>query len=151
MLSPSPSPFDRHSVFAHVTAEKALLYRAVMLAFVAAKQHFALHLRSQEIVRTLRAGAVAGLGAGHESVATDGLDDLHEDGVETALRQLCDWGNLERHVDTADVATVADFYRPRYLYQLTNAGEAAERALAEFQRQIERPGELQTAALQDIH
>lgn len=151
MSSSSPNPFDRHSVFAHVTAEKARLYRAIMLAFVAAKQHFALHLRPQEIVRAVRGGAVESFAEGREPVATDDLDDLHEDGVETALRQLCEWGNLERHVDTTDVATVADFYRPRYLYQLTNAGEAAERALAEFHRQIEQPGELQTAALQDIH
>lgn len=139
-------PFDRLSVFAHLNAEKAPLYRAVMRSFVAAKSHFALHLRPREILRSLRSGSGTG-----EDTDLEGLEDLHEEGVETALRQLCEWGNLERHVDTTDVATVADFYRPRYLYQLTTAGEAAERALVEFHRQIERPGELQTAALQDIH
>ena len=151
MSSSSTNPFQRHTVFAHVTAEKAPLYRAIMLAFVAAKQHFALHLRPQDVVQAIRSESVASSAEGGEAVATDELVEVHEEGIETALRQLCDWGNLERHVDTTEVATLADFYRSRFLYQLTASGEAAERALDEFHRQIEQPGELQTAALQDIH
>ncbi|EQD41053.1 hypothetical protein B2A_10826, partial [mine drainage metagenome] len=52
--------------------------------------------------------------------------------------------------DTADVATVEEFYRPRYLYQLTVEGEAAEQALCAFHEHLLKPGELQTTALRDI-
>lgn len=138
---------SRWSVFAHLTADKAPLYRAILGAFVRAKTRFALHLRPAEVLRALRAAGGEDTPEGRELEAAA---DLHPDGVEAALLQLCAWSNLERHVDTTEVATVADFYRPRYLYQLTPAGEAAQRAVAEFRRQLERPGELQTAALQDI-
>jgi len=72
------------------------------------------------------------------------------DEVEAALRQFVSWGNLSADPDTADVSTVEEFYRARFLYRLTPAGEAAERALAVFEEGIRRPGELQTAALADI-
>src|SRR5690606_42008505 len=52
--------------------------------------------------------------------------------------------------DTAEVATVEEFYRARFLYRLTAPGEATERALAVFEEGIRRLGELQTAALGDI-
>lgn len=48
------------------------------------------------------------------------------------------------------VTTVEDFYRTRYLYQLTRAGEAAERALEVYEQEIARRGELQAVALEDI-
>src|SRR5262249_34686782 len=43
-----------------------------------------------------------------------------------------------------------EFYQPRFLYQLTPDGEAAERAIAYYEREIRQPGELQAAALDDI-
>ena len=43
-----------------------------------------------------------------------------------------------------------DFYRTRYLYQLTREGEAAERALEVYEQEIARRGELQAVALEDI-
>jgi uncharacterized protein (TIGR02677 family) len=59
---------------------------------------------------------------------------------------------LSAHADTRDVATVEDFYRPRYLYQLTAQGAAAERALAAFDDALRQArGELKTVALQDVH
>jgi uncharacterized protein (TIGR02677 family) len=70
--------------------------------------------------------------------------------VRDLLRSLRDWGNLDEHPDTADVATVEEFYQPRFLYQLTAEGEAAERAISHFVENIRDPGELQAAALDDI-
>ncbi len=99
--------------FAHLNADKAALYRAVMRVFVEAKTRFTLHLRPQEVSAAL--------------VALELTDLTDAQGVEAALAQLRDWGNLEAHPDTADVATVEEFYRPRYLFQLTPEGEAAER------------------------
>ncbi len=121
-------------VFAHVNAEKATLYRAVMVAFALAKKRFALHLRPADVV----------------AILGDGAPPVELAEVETALDQLRKWGNLEAHPDTADVATVDDFYRPRFLFQLTPAGEAAERALEVFSEELAKPGELKAAALADI-
>jgi uncharacterized protein (TIGR02677 family) len=123
-------------VFAYINTEKTPQYRAIMRVFVDAKARFALHLRPQEIVAAL---------AESDWAAPMDLAD-----VETALAQLCDWRNLESHPDTADVATVEEFYRPRYLFQLTSEGEAAERAIAFFEEMLPKRGELQTAALGDI-
>ncbi len=78
------------------------------------------------------------------------LDESDSGALDAALAQLCEWRNLEAHRDTADVVTVEEFYRPRFLYQLTAEGEAAEHALAVFYETLEQPGELQTTALSDI-
>lgn len=129
-------PAGRLRAFAYVNAEKAVLYRAVMRVFMDAKALFTLHLRPPEVVAAVTA---AGLPDGADATA-----------VEAALVQLCDWGNLEAHPDTADVSTVEEFYRPRYLFQLTPEGEAAERALAVYEESLRQRGELQAAALGDI-
>jgi uncharacterized protein (TIGR02677 family) len=130
-----PMPDDgRLRVFAHTNAEKADLYRAILRAFVDAKRRFALHLRPPEV---------------REALARAGRSEPPE-AVEAALRQLAQWGNLDASPDTADVATVEDFYRERLLYQISRRGEAAEQALAVFEERIRHPGELQTAALADI-
>ncbi|HVL98187.1 MAG TPA: TIGR02677 family protein [Egibacteraceae bacterium] len=123
----------RLAAFAHVTADKAPAYRAVMRVFTVAKERFALHLRPADVARAL-------------------YDDapLTEAEVETCLLQLCEWGNLRKDTDTAEVATVEEFYRTRYLYQLTVEGEAAERALATYHDAVAESGELQAAALGDI-
>ena len=131
------SPDSRLRAFAYVNAEKAPLYRAVMRVFVAAKSRFVLHLRPREIAAALAAG--------------DPEVTLEEEELDAVLTQLCGWGNLESHPDTTDVTTVEDFYRQRFLYQLTPAGEAAERALAVFHLALRQPGELKTAALSDVH
>ncbi|MEY2520557.1 MAG: hypothetical protein QOF24_2316 [Verrucomicrobiota bacterium] len=127
---------DELAVFSHVRAENVALYRAILRIFTDAKAAFALHLRPADIRMAL--------------IDHSAFDSSDAGGVEAALAQLCEWGNLEAHRDTADVATVEEFYRPRFLYQLTAGGEAAERALAVFYETLEQPGELQTAALEDI-
>ena len=132
---------DRLKAFAYVQAEKAPLYRAVMGVFIDAKARFALHLRPRDVAAALKKAVPDGIFQGEGDT---------ESSVETALVQLVEWGNLESHPDTAEVATVEEFYRPRFLFQLSVEGEAAERALAVFHEAIERPGELQTVALADI-
>lgn len=132
-LRVEPVTFARLRTFAYVDAEKAPVYRAIMGAFFAAKERFVLHLRPAEVAAELAA-----------------LHELDADDVERALVQLEEWGNLRGSPDTSDVTRVEDFYRERRLYQLSRAGEAAERAVREYERTIEQPGELQTAALADI-
>ncbi len=119
--------------FAYLDTEKTPLYRAMMSLFVEAKTHFEIHLRPAEVVNGLQA---------LQEFRTEAINE-----VESTLNQLCVWGNLRRTQDTSDVRTVEEFYRPRYLYQLTREGEAAERAVRAYEENILHPGELQAAAL----
>jgi uncharacterized protein (TIGR02677 family) len=118
-----------HTVFAHVLMKNAKLYRAILEAFVKSREQFITHLRPAEVA----------LSIGHDQEET-----------ESALRQLRLWGNLEATQDTAEQASLEQFYRVHLLYALSLSGEAAERALAVFEETLHQPGELQTAALRDI-
>ncbi|MGO9751502.1 MAG: TIGR02677 family protein [Solirubrobacteraceae bacterium] len=129
---PEPDP-QRFKPFAYLGAPNAALYRQVMLAFVAAKRRFVVHLRGEEVA---------------EALAKNGPTD--EKAIVDALGQLVEWGNLRADPDTSRVTGVEDFYRARFLYQLTHAGEAAERSLAVFDEQLGRRGALQAVALEDI-
>lgn len=121
--------------FAHVDVQLAPLYRRVMRTFVANKQRFVVHVRPEDVAEALR---------------YDGGSQVTQDTVDDALGKLTEWGNLRDDPDTSRVTTVEDFYRTRYLYQLSREGEAAERALETYEAEIGRRGELQTVALEDI-
>lgn len=123
-------------LFRHVSAEKAALYRAVMDCFAAAKRQFRLHLRPDEVLAEVRWDALP---------CPPRLEE-----VQAALAQLTDWGNLESQPDTTRVASIADFYRAKFLYRLSQGGEAVEAALEAFARLLSRRAELQTVALEDI-
>lgn len=122
-------------LFRHVSAERAPGYRAVLDAFAAAKRQFRLHLRADEV----RAEAAWPNGR------TPPLDE-----VGSVLAQLVDWGNLRAQADTARVTTIEDFYRAKFLYQLSREGEAVETGLAAYADALERRATLQTVALEDI-
>lgn len=121
--------------FAHVDAPNSDLYRRIMRFFVAEKQRFVVHLRPEDVAEALR---------------RDGGDPVEHRAVVDALESLEDWRNLRADPDTGRVTTVEDFYRARFLYQLTTEGEAAERALVTYEEAIGRRGELQAVALEDI-
>lgn len=120
--------------FNYLTAEKSAIYRTVMQAFSEAKQHFLVHLRPEDVV---------------ERAPADG-PELDLDAAQAALAQLVEWGNLQAEPDTSRVTTVEDFYRARYLYQITREGEAAEAALDTYERMLGQHGALQSVALADI-
>lgn len=121
-------------LFRHVSAEKAVLYRCIMDSFAAAKRQFRLHLRPDEVLA--------------ESEWIGAPPRIEE--VQAALAQLSEWGNLESQPDTTRVASISDFYRARFLYRLSQGGEAVESALAVFERALLHRAELQTVALEDI-
>jgi len=120
---------ETHSVFRHVLVEKAELYRSILTVFTRSREQFITHLRPGEIARAI---------------------DCAEEEVDAALRQLRFWGNLEATQDNAEQPSLEAFYRVHFLYALSAAGEAAERALSVFEDTLHQPGELQTAALRDI-
>jgi len=122
--------------FAHLDTQLAPLYRRVMGVFTAAKQRFVVHLRPDDAIEALRADSLA--------------DPVTTEQVNEALRSLQIWGNLRADPDTSRVTTVEDFYRARYLYQLSREGEAAEKALTLYEAELGRRGELQAIALEDI-
>jgi uncharacterized protein (TIGR02677 family) len=124
--------------FAHLNAPLRDLYRQIMTVFRDSKQRFVVHLRPEDVAEELRAAA----GPGTACIAQEEVAD--------ALAQLESWGNLRATPDTSRVTTVEDFYRTRYLYQLSREGEAAERALEVYEQEIARRGELQAVALEDI-
>jgi len=121
-------------LFRHVSAEKAQFYRLVMESFAAAKRQFRLHLRPDEV---------------QLEAQWPGPPPALEE-IQLALSQLAEWGNLESQPDTARVSSIEDFYRARFLYRLSVGGEAVEAALTTFAQALQRRGELQTVALEDI-
>ncbi|MEU3481687.1 TIGR02677 family protein [Streptomyces sp. NPDC033754] len=125
---------DAYTPFAHLTVPNTVLYRHVMRAFVDAKERFAVHLRPEDV---------------HGSLPVD-VRPAESDTVAKALDSLVGWGNLRADPDTARVTAVEDFYRKRFIYQLTRAGEAAEEALAGYDEALGRRGALQAVALHDI-
>ncbi|WTW98460.1 TIGR02677 family protein [Streptomycetaceae bacterium NBC_01309] len=139
--APSPPPNgDAHGdgvgayqVFTNLTVPNAALYRALIGAFLDAKRRFRVHLRPEDAWAALPA---------------EGRPDV--DGVAKALDNLAAWGNLRADSDTGRVATVEDFYRRRFIYQLTHEGEAAEEALSAYDAALGRRGALQSVALDDI-
>jgi uncharacterized protein (TIGR02677 family) len=122
--------------FAHLDVPLSPLYRRVMAVFMAAKQRFVVHLRPEDVAEALRLDAT--------------WDAIPHEQIDEALHSLAGWGNLRADPDTGRVTTVEDFYRARYLYQLSREGEAAERALALYEAELGRRGELQAVALEDI-
>src|SRR3546814_5986932 len=125
---------DSAVLFRHLNADKAAFYRCIMYGFAAAKRQYRLQLRPDEVLAEAR--------------WPDGSPRVEE--VSAALAQLTEWGNLESHPDTARVSSLSDFYRARFLYRLSQGGEAVESALAVFVQTLQRRAELQTVALEDI-
>ena len=122
------------SLFSHVNADKARLYRSILSVFSSARRQFRLSLRPDEI---LVEGAWADVRPSSEELTQ-------------ALQQLTDWGNLESQPDTARVSSLSDFYRARFMYRLSLGGEAVESALEMFADAMRRRAELQSVALEDI-
>lgn len=117
--------------FSYLTAPNAPLYRRILATFAQAKRRFTVHLRPEDI---------------HEAMG--GATELPA--IADALVRLVDWGNLRADPDTSRVTTVEDFHRARFLYQLTERGEAVEEAVDAYDRALGRRGALQAVALADI-
>jgi uncharacterized protein (TIGR02677 family) len=87
-----------------------------------------------------------------ESVNSSGYhtEILDEAALDRLLDQLVEWGNLTRSHDVASVSKIEEFYRKRFLYHLSAAGEAAQRAIAEVEATVGRSGSLQAGMLARI-
>lgn len=130
-------PPGSYGPFAYLSTPNALVYRRVMRALMAQKERFTVHVRPEEIVAALRG---------------DGGAPVEEGAVTEALERLAQptWGNLLAFPDSSRVTALEDFYRRRMLYQMSRQGEAAERALAQYDAALGTRGALQSVALEDI-
>src|SRR5512145_1130234 len=125
---------EASDLFRHVSADKAETYRAILDVFARAKRQYRLQLRPDEVLAEAQ---------------WQGERPTPEE-MNAALVQLRDWGNLESHPDTSRVSSLSDFYRARFLYRLSQGGEAVEAGLALFAATLQRRAELQMVALEDI-
>jgi uncharacterized protein (TIGR02677 family) len=132
-LTQSASPIR---VFAYAIDENVRLHRAIMRAFMEAKERFIFHLRLPDLVDALQISGI------EESPTTAAID--------SALARLCEWGNLQPRPDTTDANTLGDFLKQRHAFQLTDQGEAAERALELFDATSLRRRPPQITALAQI-
>src|SRR5262245_53412311 len=105
-----------------------------MHVFMESRERFVIRLRQQDVIEALSASN----------------SPAEQTQIESALAQLCEWGNLESRPDTTNAGVVEDFYKQRYTFQITTQGLAAERALALFESESERENELQYTGLTDI-
>ena len=126
----------RLTLFSYTVESLAPLYRAVMRLFLEAKGRYRIQLRPDDVAAEIRRSGL--------------LVELPEGSVDRGLDQLVEWGNLRRSHDTGRVATLEDFRRRHFVYQLTAAGEAAERAVGEVLAALERSGSLQRVMLGTI-
>ena len=136
-VSEADGPRGNYGPFAYLSTPNALIYRRVMRAMMAEKERFAVHVRPEEVWAALEA---------------DGDGPVTVEAVADALDRLAErpWGNILAFPDASRVTALEDFYRRRMLYQLSREGEAAERALAQYDAALGTRGALQSVALEDI-
>jgi uncharacterized protein (TIGR02677 family) len=118
------------NVFAYIANAKAPLYRTIICVFMESKERFVFQLGLHDI-----------LSAVHTADAEE---------IETALVQLCEWGNLQTRSDTTSVNTLADFLKPRQLFEITARGAHAARTVATVETEDGDSPHLDGTALTDI-
>ena len=122
------SSTSRIKAFVYLATEKAPLYRAIMRVFVESKERFLFQLSKHDVFNAVR--------------TFDLPEPPEQPDIDSALAQLCEWGNLQADHDTANVTAVEDFYKQRYAFQITRQGEAAERASSVFEAAAEKVNDL---------
>ena len=78
------------------------------------------------------------------------LADGEAESIEAALEQLVAWGNLHAIPQTSGARTLEEFNQRRFLYQITPAGERAERHVGALVSELGEQGTLQAVMLRAI-
>lgn len=127
----------RLPILSYAVAPKAGLYRAILGVFMEARSRYEVYRRPQEIVSALR--------------ATDyPLTEEDAESLETTLEQLVAWGNVHAIQQTSGARTLEEFNQRRFLYQITPAGERAERHIGALLSEMGEQGALQGVMLRAI-
>jgi uncharacterized protein (TIGR02677 family) len=110
---------DRMRLFGYVTADNRLAYLWVLRAFDAARANYQVLLHTSEV-----ATALAGLHAAHPDCPDPA--DLE---LPRLLDALVEWGVLDRGQDGTRATTLAEYRNRHSVYQFTEAGYRAHRAV----------------------
>jgi len=110
---------DRMRLFGYVTAENRLAYLWVLRAFDAARASYHVVLHTSEVATTL-----ADLATAQPECPDPATLELPR-----LLDALVDWGVLDRGQDGARAATLAEYRNRHSVYQFTEAGYRAHRAV----------------------
>ncbi|WP_203860288.1 TIGR02677 family protein [Plantactinospora mayteni] len=106
-------------LFGYVTADNRTAYLWVLRAFDAARSSYHVVLHTSDVAATL-----AGLAATHPDCPEPATLELPR-----LLDALVDWGVLDRSQDGARAATLAEYRNRHSVYQFTEAGYRAHRAV----------------------
>src|SRR3712207_1049647 len=110
---------DRLRLFSYVNADNRLAYLWLLRAFDAARSSYHVVLHTSDVQT-----ALAGLaGIHHDCPDPAGLD------LPRLLDALVDWGVLDRGQDGTRAATLAEYRNRHSVYQFTEAGYRAHRAV----------------------
>ncbi|MDP9799604.1 uncharacterized protein (TIGR02677 family) [Catenuloplanes nepalensis] len=110
---------DRMRLFGYVTADNRLAYLWVLRAFDAARSSYQVVLHTSEVSATL-----SGLARTHAECPDPATLELPR-----LLDALVEWGVLDRSQDGARAATLAEYRNRHSVYQFTEAGYRAHRAV----------------------
>jgi uncharacterized protein (TIGR02677 family) len=110
---------DRLRLFSYVTAENRLAYLWLLRAFDAARSSYHVVLHTSEV-----AAVLADLAAAHAECPEPADLDLPR-----LLDALVEWGVLDRGQDGARAGTLAEYRNRHSVYQFTEAGYRAHRAV----------------------
>jgi uncharacterized protein (TIGR02677 family) len=110
---------DRLRLFTYVTADNRLAYLWVLRAFDAARSNYHVLLHTSDVAAALR------------TLAQGDPDCPDPTDVELPrlLDALVDWGVLDRAQDATRAATLAEYRNRHSVYQFTEAGYRAHRAV----------------------
>ncbi len=110
---------DRLRLFGYVTAENRLAYLWVLRAFDAARSNYQVLLHTTDV-----AAALSKL-----VVANPDCPDPAELELPRLLDALVEWGVLDRAQDASRAASLAEYRNRHSVYQFTEAGYRAHRAV----------------------
>ncbi|WP_246002243.1 TIGR02677 family protein [Allorhizocola rhizosphaerae] len=110
---------DRMRLFTYVTTENRTAYLWVLRAFDAARDNYHVLLHTADVASSLTV-----LAAAHQDCPPP--DDLE---LPRLLDALVEWGVLDRAQDGTRAATLAEYRNRHSVYQFTEAGYRAHRAV----------------------
>ncbi len=110
---------DRMRLFSYVTAENRTAYLWILRAFESSRDSYHVLLHTSDVT-----AALAGLAADHPDCPRP--EDLE---LPRLLDALVEWGVLDRAQDGARATTLAEYRNRHSVYQFTEAGYRAHRAV----------------------
>lgn len=135
---------DRLRLFAFATADRRVDYLWILRAFERSRANYVVQLHAGGVAALLRelaaeAATAAGMTQGADPGAvsptmpapTSDVPTLTADEVTPLLDQLHDWQLLDRSFDGTRAASLAEYRNRHYVYQFTQAGFRAFRAVEE--------------------